>query len=53
MKKLTFLDKLKEFLDIKHIVYQITLPIYLWSIGYKSLNNYIDNIYNIEKNWRG
>jgi len=27
---------------IKHIVYHITLPIYLWSIGMNSLDEYID-----------
>jgi hypothetical protein len=27
---------------IKSIVYHITLPVYLWSIGMKSLDEYID-----------
>ena len=38
MGKETLKDK------IKHIVYKITLPIYLWSIGYKTLDEYIKQI---------
>ena len=34
--KETFYEK------IKSIVYHIALPIYLWSIGMKSLDEYID-----------
>jgi hypothetical protein len=29
---------------IKHLVYRLVLPIYLWSIGYKSLEGYIRDI---------
>ena len=33
---------------IKSIVYHITLPIYLWSIGMKSLDEYIDALQEYE-----
>jgi hypothetical protein len=29
---------------IKHAVYKIVLPIYLWSIGCKTLGEYLDEI---------
>jgi uncharacterized membrane protein YwzB len=29
---------------IKHLVYIVILPIYLWSIGYKTLDEYIKEI---------
>lgn len=29
---------------IKHIIYKITLPIYLWSIGFKTLDSYLEEI---------
>ena len=29
---------------MKHLIYKITLPIYLWSIGQKSLDSYTENI---------
>ncbi len=31
---------------IKNIVYKIVLPIYLWSIGFKTLESYIEAIEN-------
>lgn len=40
MGKETLLDKLKDF------VYKLVLPIYLWSIGEKSLEDYIKRILN-------
>lgn len=40
MDKETIIDKIKD------IVYKITLPIYLWSIGCKTLDEYISNIEN-------
>ena len=40
MDKETIIDK------IKHIVYKIVLPIYLWSIGFKTLESYINAIEN-------
>lgn len=30
--------------DIRDFVYGIVLPIYLWSIGYKTLNDYLDDV---------
>ena len=44
MKIPTLLDKIKEIFNLKDIVYKITLPIYLWSIGYKTLDEYLDRI---------
>lgn len=38
MKELTLMDWVKDK------VYKIVLPIYLWSIGYKTLNDYITEI---------
>lgn len=35
MGKKTVMEK------IKHIIYGIILPLYLWSIGYKTLEEYI------------
>ena len=35
-------DNLKD--KIKHLVYEIVLPVYLWSIGCKTLEEYITNI---------
>lgn len=46
MGKETFLEK------IKTIVYHIVLPIYLWSIGEKSLDSYIENIVDQEIQFR-
>ena len=39
---------------IKDVIYKIVLPIYLWSIGCKTLNEYIENIekdYQAEKDY--
>ena len=40
MREETILEKLK------HIVYKITLPIWLWSIGFKTLEEYLDALEN-------
>ncbi len=44
MGELTLKDKIIAFFDIKHWVYKITLPLYLWSIGYKSLDDYLGEV---------
>lgn len=33
---------------IRHIVFKLVTPIYLWSIGMKSLKEYWDSIYEHE-----
>lgn len=38
MSKQTIIDFIKD------IVYKIVLPIYLWSIGYKTLNEYLSQV---------
>ena len=43
MGKESFKEKIKE------VVYKITLPIYLWSIGFKTLDEYCLAIYEDEK----
>lgn len=45
----------KEIINekIRHLVYRIVLPIYLWSIGMKSLNEYIDAIVKDEAKFKG
>lgn len=42
MGPLTFKEKIKE--KIKHWVYVISLPVYLWSIGMPTLDAYIDEL---------
>jgi hypothetical protein len=44
MKGQTHLEKILEW--VKHVVYVVTLPIYLWSVGKKSLEEYIQEIEN-------
>jgi len=46
MKKETLLDK------VRHIIYKITLPVYLWSVGFRSLEEYINEIYRQESYFR-
>ena len=29
---------------IKSVVYKVTLPIYLWSIGFETLDDYLDEV---------
>lgn len=36
-------------IDIKHVIYKIVLPVYLWSIGFESLEEYIDSILDDEQ----
>jgi len=37
-------DRLSIIEVIKNIVYKIALPVYLWSIGYKTLDDYLDEV---------
>ena len=39
MGKVTIFEKIKD--KIKHIIYKIILPIYLWSICCQTLDEYI------------
>ena len=45
MDKETLLEKTKS------LIYKIVLPIYLWSIGFKSLDDYINAIIKDNKNY--
>ena len=33
---------------IKHLVYKIVLPVYLWSIGYRTLEDYLSDVEKLE-----
>lgn len=44
----------EPFLEkVKAVVYTAILPIYLWSIGFKSLDEYTDELYEWERRRRG
>ena len=47
MRELTIIERVVIF--IKHCVYRVALPVYLWSIGYKSLDDYIFDILENER----
>ena len=40
------MEKEKLLSKIKHIIYKLVLPIYLWSIGFRTLYEYITEIEN-------
>ena len=38
------MDKIKLIDRLKDATYKIILPVYLWSIGFKTLDSYIDAV---------
>lgn len=42
-------QKWYQKLNVKNLVYKLVLPIYLWSIGYKTLDEYAEAMLDFEQ----